>query len=364
MSIVSFSPHHFRNITSQDIHFDPHLTLISGSNGSGKTSILEAIYILSTGRSFRTRKLESLITRAEPSLDAFYISATIQANNNQHHIGVKKSRTESSLIKIDSELVRSASTLAELSPTQLIEPGNINLLSGSPQIRRKYIDWGVFHVEHDYIALWKSYINCLKQRNSLVRTARIDAVLLDVWDQKLATLGDALNAKRKGYVGQLNEAVAALAATLGLDTEIGLRFLQGWDKSLPLYDALKKQREKDLAKRFTSIGPHRMELQILSDGTLAIDVLSRGQQKILTVALLLAQVQLMQEISGKKVTLLVDDLNAELDKENCARVFEQLLNLNTQLVCTSLDQGLMQQPLNNSISQKVFHVEHGKIRAM
>ena len=374
MAIVSISPTSFRNLSTQELKLDPHVNIISGSNGSGKTSILEAIYILSTGRSFRTRQLDSIISRGEvaPSssaltstsikatkTDAFYINGRIATTKSEQVVGLKKSRTEKMFIKLDGEAIRSASKLAELSPTLVIEPGNIVLLSGPPQTRRRFIDWGVFHVEQNFSKLWKDYINCVKQRNSLLRTARIDRVLLGVWDQKLSKLGDDISKKRKAYLEHLGPILSNMTKVLGLNCTIKLKYSSGWEKSLSLLDSLQKHQAKDLARRFTSVGPHRMDLQIYSGEIRASELLSRGQQKILTIAMYLSQVAVVQELSKKAIVVLLDDLSAELDDRNVNLVFEKLLALDTQLVCTTLDHRRMLGILDNLQKYKVFHVEHG-----
>jgi DNA replication and repair protein RecF len=334
-----------------------------GKNGSGKTSLLEAVYVVSTGRSFRTRSVETLINR-HGSDEEFILFGVLSSRSLSHQVGIKKSKTLPGQIRVNKETIRSASQLAKLSPTILIDPLSFELLNGAPVQRRQFLDWGVFHVEHHFSACWNSYINCLKQRNSLLRNAKIDGISLSVWDARLAEAGDLVNQQRTAYFNEFKRRLAIYLDYFALDENIKIHFSKGWDKTKSLSQALMDSQEKDIERKFTQSGPHRADIKVSLYGQPAKENLSRGQQKLLIIALYLAQMQTLHDLNGRETVVLIDDVTAELDLENLITVFNKLLSLDTQVIVTMLNDAVMGPLFTSADNYKMFHVEHGRFEEL
>jgi len=363
MSIQQISIQNFRNINTEKIPLCPNFNFITGFNGSGKTSLLESIYLLSTGRSFRTHKINNLICNEEPDLEITLFGCLTNINNStvkSANIGIRKSKS-SYVIRLDGENIKSASSLAKLSPTLVIDPTSFNLLLGVAKNRRKFIDWGVFHVEHEFSSLWNQYIYCLKQRNTLLRTAKIADPQIIFWDEKISELGEIITLSRINFTDRFIVILNEILAKFDFSSKLSISYYKGWDKALSLRETLEKYRIKDIEKKYTQFGPHRSDLLIYLDKKRADEILSRGQQKILIIAMHLAKIKYLSMYKDKKTVLLIDDITAELDKVNLERVFDQLLELETQVFCTLLDAQDFNLLTNQIEIYKMFHVEHGSI---
>lgn len=388
MTVLSISTHNFRNLADQELKFHPNFNLIYGANGSGKTSLLEAIYSLTSGSSFRTKKLESIIKRvssesvgysgeksnnfssvAHDSFTLFGLVNNVAVGPSGTKIGIRKSLNDRTKIKIDGELLSSAMELARICPTTVIEPANSNLLVGASQLRRKFLDWGVFHVEHSFAPNWKYYAHSLKQRNALLKYQNysggsIDSSIHEIWATKLSEFGEQLDLLRKGYFVEFVENLDLVLELFEFSERDNLRlsYRRGWDRSTSLFDALMSNIDKDLTRKFTSVGPHRMDVRIGVGSSPAIEVLSRGQQKLLVVAMHIAQVMTLKASTGSSCLVLLDDLAAELDQTNTNIVLNKLFELDAQLVCTATDVSVFDlSALKEQQNFKMFHVEHGLI---
>ena len=371
MAILTLTPNSFRNLHADEIIFHSHLNFIIGSNASGKTSLLEAVYYLSTGKSFRSRRIRNIVNR-DVSAKEFILFGRLSGNHDRiqfadttplsmHAVGIRKTVLSNTDIKLNGELIRSASKLAVISPVVIIDPNSFELLTGPPKIRRKFLDWGVFHVEHKFSSLSNEYNNCLKQRNTLLRTAKIDTLQLKVWDRKLSSLAEDIDMCRKTYTTKLRSNFKKIISYFKIGNELDIQYIRGWDKGLAMQDALEKNHNKDIDSKFTQFGPHRADLKVTIKGRLVEDVLSRGQQKLLVLALYLAQIQSLVDKVNKRTVVLIDDISAELDYQNLQLIFDRLAVLETQVICTALDNTIVQKALPDNKIYKMFHVEHGKI---
>jgi len=374
MAVLTLTPNYFRNLQPDEISFHPHLNFIIGSNASGKTSLLEAIYYLSTGKSFRSRRIRNIVNRdisakefilfGRLSGSCDFIQSIDAPSPSAHAVGIRKTVLSNTDIKLNGELIRSASKLAIISPVVIIDPNSFELLTGPPKIRRKFFDWGVFHVEHNFSRLSNEYNNCLKQRNTLLRTAKIDILQLKIWDRKLSNLAEEIDMCRKAYTKSLRTNFKQIISYFKIGNDLDIQYVRGWDKELSIQSVLEKNYKKDIDTRFTQFGPHRADLKVTIKGRMVEDVLSRGQQKLLVLALYLAQIQCLVDNVNKRTVVLIDDISAELDSQNLQLIFDRLALLETQVICTALDISIVQKSLPNNEIYKMFHVEHGKILAL
>ena len=280
-------------------------------------------------------------------------------------MGISRSLKGEVDIRIAGKASRTVSSLVEQLPLQVINADSFELLTGSPTARRRYLDWGVFHVEHQFFSQWQRFQRCIKQRNKLLRRGKIDDSELTVWTRDLALSGTNITSFRKTYIEKLAPRFYELMSLL-LPTMSGLelRFRQGWDKKLSFEEALEQSRDADVDQGYTHIGPQRADIRVTVDGHLAADTLSRGQQKLVICALKLAQGQLLAELGSIDCTYLVDDLPSELDQEHGRLVCDQLAKMKAQVFITCIAQQDIDRLWPRPGELKMFHVEHGIVRPL
>jgi len=349
MSLETLTVQNLRCLRQVSLELSPGRNLITGPNGSGKTSVLEAICLLGRGRSFRTRNSERLITHGESQLVVYGRTAGL----NNPVVGVQVGRGTATVAKVGGEYTRSLADLSQVLPVQVIEPGVHKLIEEGAFRRRRWMDWAVFHVEQGFVEVWSGYTRALKQRNAALKQSPGQVA---AWDAEVIRLGERLSTSRRAMLERLQpfwkEAIADL---LGLEVELG--YSQGWPKDLSLGEALVACRERDLAKGQTHAGPHRADAVVRLDGKLARDSLSRGQQKLVAVALILAQLRLLQDLLPSVPVLLLDDPAAELDGAKLTAFIKQVDQLRCQLIVTSLSRD--QNPFG--LPDAAFHVEQGRV---
>src|SRR5208283_714119 len=307
MSLRRMQVTDFRCLHHAEIYFDPKFTLISGPNASGKTSLLEAIYVLGRGRSFRTRRLEHLIRSGSERMVIF---GEIDIEGRHLALGVEGS-ADGIRARVAGARAGSLAELASVFPVQIIDPEVHHLIEEGPSRRRRFLDWGVFHVEPTFVSHWQRYQQALKQRNAALKSRQPRSVV-SVWDSDLARSGELLSAARGRYVAALGQEAQAIARNL-LGMELVLNYRTGWARDQELAEALQSSWSHDVEFAATQVGPHRAELGIRLGGTVVKDRISRGQQKLLAAALLIAQIKLLPKDAHAQPSLLLDDPAAELD---------------------------------------------------
>jgi DNA replication and repair protein RecF len=320
----------FRCLQSATLDLDSHFTLISGANASGKTSLLEAFYVLGRGRSFRTRRLEHLIRRGA---ERFVVFGEVDAFQRTVALGVEGSAA-GMRGKLGGDKVASLAELAPLLPVQIIDPEIHRLIEEGPSRRRRFLDWGVFHVEPNFVADWQRYQQALRQRNASLKS-RQSRSATEAWDADLIRYGELLSAARVRYVALLAEHASSIAHNL-LGMELAMTYRTGWGRDASLAEALRQSFAHDQESGVTQVGPHRAELQIRLDEISVKDRISRGQQKLLAAALLMAQVKLFPQDSPVRPTLLLDDPAAELDNERLTGLIREVSSQSVQLIVTTL----------------------------
>lgn len=350
--------HNVRNLEQIMLQGLRRINVFYGRNGSGKTSVLEAIHLLAMARSFRG-SIKALVTHGQPATTVYG-----QISPGMLPVGVRRDVSGEVTIKIGGEPVRTVAALAEQLPVQVINADSFDLLTGAPGARRQYLDWGVFHVEHRFFDQWQRFQRGLKQRNKLLRRGKIAGQELSVWTRDLAVSGEALTNYRNAYFQLLTPRFKAIMIQLmpslsGLD----LRFRQGWDKQSSYAEALANSDGSDREQGFTHVGPQRADLRVLVNGHLAAETLSRGQQKLVVCGLKLAQGQLMAEMGEKHCIYLVDDLPSELDAQHSEGVCALLDAMDSQvfITCVQKREIAAAWPGSSRDQLAMFHVEHGQV---
>lgn len=355
MYLTQLDIYQVRNLQEVKIKPGKRCNYIFGANASGKTSVLEAIYLLSVARSFRTTHIKHVISFEQPFLQVF---ARIEKTNKEStSIGLERS-AQKTRIRINGSDVKQVSELSSLLPVQIINPDVHKLLEQGPKYRRQFIDWGVFHVEHTFLQAWQQYYRVLKQRNAALRRKQ-EKKSIKLWDEQLIQFAKMITLSRENYLSGFlpifNQYVKKL---MGLSVHI--YYQRGWNSELSFTETLENSFEKDTFKGFTSFGPHRADLEISHQGSLVQNSFSRGQQKLLVCAMRLAQISHLKQETNQQSILLVDDLAAELDIDHRQNLIELLIDTQAQLFVTATEQNSFFLP--PEIESKMFHVEHGVLK--
>lgn len=339
----------------QTLRFAPvrGVNWLIGGNGQGKTSVLEAISMLGTGASFRSG--DSLITLGQTQTVVF--GALCEPDGQ---IGVMREQRQRSM-KLDGEAISSAWPLLEALPTLAIIPENQQSLRDPPQVRRRMLDWGLFHVEPGYGEILRQYRRCLSQRNARLKQG--GGPDLAHWDQNLVHYGEALQASRARYITALSPYFEARLADLTGQSQdaVVLSLQSGWSAQKSLGECLARDLPRDLAQGFTHNGAHRADLLFSWQGQAARELLSRGQSKLWGLAFRLAQLAYLRDQCGKVVTVLLDDFGAELDPAARQRVVDTLLNLQAQVFATVTHEA--QIPAMAAQQTGYFYLEAGQLVA-
>ena len=345
--------HSVRNLAHLDLALENGVNWFVGANASGKTSLLEGVNILGLGRSFRARSLRRVVQGGSGRLTAY---GEVQWIGGTHRLGVEGGDGVTRLRR-DGADAQSIAELADCLPIQLLNPDSHRLIEGPPPERRALVDWGVFHVEPEFLRTWRRYRRVLEQRNAALRQGSAAAVAR-AWDQELVALGEAVDEARRRYLAQLAPRAVAMAREhFGLPG-LELQLQAGWARERTLGEALEVGWDGDRRQGHTGAGPHRAELAIRLEGTPAAERVSRGQQKLLAAALRLAQLALFGERQGEGALLLLDDLPAELDEWHRDRLLGAVRELGIQALVTATEEGLVP----GQGDEARFHVEHGGAR--
>ncbi|WP_426687725.1 DNA replication/repair protein RecF [Rhodanobacter ginsengiterrae] len=340
------------------IALDSGINVFVGANGAGKTSVLEAVFLLSHGRSFRSGAKDALLRRGAPGLSVF--AEWRRADGRLIRLGLGKTgaRWEGRVDGVNAALGQ----LVQECAVVCFDPGSHALISGGAEERRRYLDWGVFHVEHEFFSAWRRYQRALKQRNSLLRSNPLagDALFLP-WEAELSQSAHLIDLQRQAYLDLLRPRLAASAA--GLLGELGaleLRYRRGWAEDHELAGQLREQRGRDIARGHTALGAHRADWTMLFEHAPLREHLSRGQGKLAALACMLAQAGLYAEQHGDWPVVCLDDLASELDRPHQRAVMAQLAAANAQILLTGTDLPAALEGLPS----RVFHVEQGHVSCL
>jgi DNA replication and repair protein RecF len=351
MILTDLKIHHLRNISQAHLSLNSRFNFIYGCNGSGKTSILEALYLLSCGHSFRSREIAPIIAHDQQALTVF--SRSIDNST----ISIQKSAATPTQIKLNNQFCHSTSQLAYALPCQIFYSDIFQIIDAGPTVRRSVLDWGLFHVKQNYLIIWKEYKKVLKQRNALLKTKAPYNKFIP-WDKQLSDLAAQLDDLRRNYFAQWELVFYKVLEQLS-SCMCTIQYYKGWDRKnvgRSLMDVLAEHFNSDLYKQYTQYGPHQADILIHTDESKAKHVLSRGQQKIILIALKLAQ----SELINGDCLYLFDDLPAELDELHQRNLFDHLQNTNGQYVITSINPYEHSKIMHHS-DFKQFNIESGII---
>lgn len=363
MTVEQLTVQGLRNLLAVDMHPGKAINLICGPNASGKTSLLEALHLLALARSFRTQKLASMITSGR---DACQLFARLSSPaGGSIPLGMSRRLDGDHEIRLNGENLRSTSELAMLLPVQVIAPAGVGLLEASPSVRRQFLDWGVFHFDQRFYGLWKQAQRLLKQRNSALKCGTISASVRASFEPGMVQVAEQLDELRRAYVEALEPLFLASLKRLVDIPELQTSYYRGWNRDKDLQQVLDETLERDQSLGYTQRGPQRADIRFTIEGVNAAERLSRGQQKLVTIALRLAQGQLLgrgAEGGTSQCLFLVDDLAAELDWQHRQQVCQQLAELQTQVFVTAVNKAELAGAWPPETELTCFAIEQGEVR--
>ncbi|HCN01688.1 DNA replication/repair protein RecF [Pantoea ananatis] len=345
----------FRNIEQADLALAPGFNFLVGANGSGKTSVLEAIYTLGHGRAFRSLQAGRVIRHDQA---AFVLHGRLEGQEREFSVGLSKNRAGESKVRIDGSDGHKVAELAQLLPMQLITPEGFTLLNGGPKYRRAYVDWGCFHNTPGFFNAWSNLRRLLKQRNAALRQVTRYSQIRP-WDQELVPLAEQISQWRADYSAAISAEIVTTCAQFLPECDLRFSFQRGWDKESDYAELLERNFERDRALTYTASGPHKADFRIRAEGTPVEDLLSRGQLKLLMCALRLAQGEFLTRQSGRRCVYLIDDFASELDDSRRRLLAERLKATRAQVFVSAISSEHVIDMTDEK--GKMFRVEQGKI---
>jgi len=356
MLLQDLKVRNIRNLKQVDIHPAPKINIVYGANASGKTSLLESIALLARGKSFRTHHLSNVMNR---ECTSFSVTSNIVPYNG-HTIGLGVEHRDGQLrMKAEGTILKRISELASYLPLIAVNQDCHQLFSQGPRLRRRFLDWGMFHVEHSFLTVWRRYHRALKQRNALIQQQ--DACPSTSWDEELEISAEHLHVLRDQYIQRFSKIFMQHVSKLfEVELPLSITYERGWKAGENLSAVLSRSFHKDKVLGYTQFGPHRADLRIGIHGRPVQEVVSRGQQKLLIYAMYLAQARLYQELKGRTCVILADDACAELDVRRLSALMDLIENLDVQIFLTTTER--FEAMDKKGADQKLFHVEHGQIK--
>lgn len=382
MSVTRLITHSFRNLCSASVDLHGELNFIIGENGSGKSSVLEALFFIGHGKSFRTSRVDDIVCHDNKD----FVVSIKDENNRQFGLSrdVSKGTT---LIKIDGERHNRLSDLAQHIAIQIVTPESFKLFFGGPKERRRFVDLGMFHVKHSFPQQWKKFSRILKQRNACLKVCNNSSDWNSVfryWTEQFCKSSVEVAEIRQEYVANLTIELDLWLAILlpNIESRVRVQYLQGWPLTSNLDDALANNKSREMNYGHSLYGAHKFDVKFLLDKRPIETQLSRGQQKLFLLALTFAQAKLIERVERVKPIVLIDDVGAELDNKSRSALSKALSSIKCQVVITAIERSvispflqqlscegdyddvndipgkLVQQPVEY---YKMFHVEHGEI---
>ncbi len=365
MSVAKLITKNFRNLRGGAIDFHQNLNFFVGDNGSGKSSILEALFFLGHGKSFRTSKIDSLACH---ETNKFVVSIK---DSNDCQLGLSRDISSSlTNIKIDGQRHSRLSVLAKNIAIQIVTPESFKLFFGGPKERRRFIDLGMFHVKHDFSNQWKDFNRVLKQRNACIRLVNetrsfSNNSMLSYWNKQFCQLSIEVAELRATYVSEIITELNYWLAILlpNLNEKVTVQYLRGWPQKKALNEVLANNQERELSFGYSLYGAHKFDVKFLLDKQAVENQLSRGQQKLFLLALTFAQASFIARVNSVKPILLIDDIGAELDVNSRTVLSAAIEKLDCQVIITAIDSSVLQPFLGTcgNMNYSMFHVKHGEV---
>ncbi len=338
-----------RALKALDLAPGRHGNLISGHNGAGKTSLLESIFLLSRGRSFRGGDIRQLIAHGE---EAASVRGLVTVERGARELGVHiQGRTLRALVDGESGVRRAE--LARILPVLNLDARIVDLVEQGPERRRLLLNWVTFHVEPAFHAAWQRFRRTLKQRNAGLR-AGVTASAVAAWDEQFCRAAEVMEEQHRTVAQNLRPRFRRTAQQL-LDLGADWDYYPGWPRERTLADALRESLDSDRKLGRTRYGPQRSDLVLRLKAGRPRYLASRGQQKLLAASMMLAAAELLEQAGVGRPVLLADEPLAELDAEHSGRLLSAMWAGNWQVFITGVDA----RPLGNDLDREEFRLNEG-----
>jgi len=346
----------FRNYKSEEFEFLPGTNILYGNNAQGKTNALEALYLFSIGKSFRTQQDRELIN-FEESFTRLFVEYEDAVRTNEIEIVIRRDRKKQ--IKINDVPISKMGDLIGKFCVILFSPDELNLTKGSPNARRRFLDIALSQMKPKYYHILRRYNKVLEQRNNLIKKLRFSPgnsakETLFVWNEKLSEYGMSIIEYRKELVKRLNEYAGNIHKEISGE-KFEIRYKVAFEKREDFRARLDASVDKEIEQGFTMYGPHRDDLDIFTDDRDIKIYGSQGQHRSAVLALKLAQADMIYEDIGEYPVLLLDDIMSELDSSRRAYLVEKIKDKQVIITCTDADE------IGISDSAGLIHIENGRI---
>ncbi|MBQ7956714.1 MAG: DNA replication/repair protein RecF [Clostridia bacterium] len=363
MKITRLNLSGFRNLKDVEFFPDEGINVIYGENGQGKTNIIEAVWLFTGFKSFRTRKNSEMIPYNE---EKYEIEMDYFSENREQNIKLTSDITKQETYKNGIKMVSPRSIIGEFFSV-VFSPAHLNLIKGGPDEKRRFLDIAISQLKPSYARMLSDYVRSLKQRNALLKNfgeTSYEYDMLDCWDETISTLGGKITSERLKYIENLTESAIEIYDGISNGREIlNVKYNQVGRESkndekeiiISLNDALKKSRENDIKNKFTSKGPHRDDFEVILNSKNIKNFGSQGQQRSAALSLKLAEASLIKKINDEQPVALLDDVMSELDTSRQDYILNKLKDWQVFISCCEPTQVLRMQ------SGKSFYVENGKI---
>ena len=334
----------FRNYEQELVDFHSEINLITGKNAQGKTNLLEALYIMSLGKSFRTNKDSEMIGFGK---DFCRVKCTFFKNDREHAIEIEISR-EGKKITVNGVSISKHIQLLENIYIVVFSPEDLKIVKDEPEKRRRFLDRELCQIKPVYYKTLSAYKKVLKQRNALLKNKDVKRNMLEVWDESLAKYGSKLIIERDHFIKKINITSDEIHREItngreklqvSYESNTGI-FENERDIEVHFLDRLKEKAENDIYRQTTGCGPHKDDLKVVIDGVDIRRFGSQGQQRTAALSLKLAELAMIKEETGEDAVLLMDDVLSELDFERQRYLIKTLSNRQTFITCADLSDEL------------------------
>lgn len=358
MKITNISIKNFRNYETLNLKIDKPINVFIGKNAQGKTNLLEAIFFCGVGKSFRTSKEKDVIKWNNESAK---ITIDIEKKYRKQKIELIFSKNAKKTVRIDGISVRRIGDLLGEMPVVFFSPDELKLIKESPDERRKFMNIDISQTNKRYFYLLSRYEKILANRNKLLKETKDLKVLkdsIDIWDRVLVDVAEKISEEREKFIEELAPLAEKAHNYISNGKESLKIEYKGFEKGKNSYKeaflkALQKNLEKDFKLGYTSVGPHRDDLDLYLNGVEVKSFGSQGQQRTVALSLKLAELEIIKNRTGEYPILLLDDVFSELDSERRSRLVKFTTRTQTFITCTDFD--------TKEVDFKTFKITDGKI---
>ncbi len=347
----------YRNYKSETIYFDKGTNVLYGDNAQGKTNVLEAIFMCATTKSHKGSKDKEIVGFDE---EEAHITLYLDKDGDEIKIDMLLRKDKSKVVALNGSKIRRATEILGVLNVVLFSPEDLSIIKNGPSERRKFIDIELCQLDGIYLYNLTKYNKIVEQRNKLIKDSYNNRELLDtlnIWDMQLASYGSLIIEKRKKFINELNEIIGEVHNKLTNGKEKLEVFYEPDVDAENIENALRKNREKDIKLRQTSVGPHRDDFSFIVNGVDIRKYGSQGQQRTAALSLKLSEIEIVKRITGHVPVLLLDDVLSELDNNRQNYLLNTIGNIQTIITCTGLDDFIN----NNFKIDKVINVVKGTI---